>query len=565
MSFAKNKIFMRLLLVLLLSTAIFPESDEGDYLTSEEEILEALSREEISFTQYYDLIELFREKVDIFGDDIERLLLVPGVDERWIDAIRSTVGQIGVYASKANFIEAFPFDFERISAFVVFEQYRKGDFGGGARIYSHGKFIGESSPTSYYTITCRYKKSRLEFRFSDDRDSVRVRRRTIDFPALDGKFTIGSFHNGLGNGLIIGKHFHVPGAERKNSLGESFLSPYDNLFNGLRWSAKFSNIGAGALASRNIYDSVFIDALGAELSYSPAKKIRMGAVFGYGAVGKRPISSVYRQGAGSVFGSFDIAGNDIETELGFIDNGSAGFMLSNVRKFSKARTLLNFWAYEKDFNPLHSKGFSDYRETKIELLDETGIVHGSRQAGETGALLKISAPIFDALSFNTAQSGWATRAIGDWGILSQEGVYYRDSAGRRAMLDFTWEKRTLTTGVNLKETVRASFNTPLFRKMEFDGYFRLRWTTKTTSRTRSLTSYIEITNKHLEPFSLSLRIKRMKTNLAESENGYWEIRLRDSFKSGPILWTAEVRRAIYDKTTKDPLTEFRISAGYVWR
>jgi len=182
----KGKIIFLIIPFLFSICPIFAASEEGDYLTSEEEILEALSRDEISFTQYYDLIELFREKVSVFGEDIDRLLLIPGVDERWIEAIRATSDHVGPFADKKTFIDWFPFDFERISAFVTFEQFRKGNIGGGAKIYTHGRFIENDLPTSYFTVNARYAKQKAEIRFSQDKDSIRVRRRGIEIPVFNG-------------------------------------------------------------------------------------------------------------------------------------------------------------------------------------------------------------------------------------------------------------------------------------------------------------------------------------------------------------------------------------------
>ena len=63
---------------------------------------------------------------------------------------------------------------------------------------------------------------------------------------------------------------------------------------------------------------------------------------------------------------------------------------------------------------------------------------------------------------------------------------------------------------------------------------------------------------------MRLRVKRYKSDLKDSDNGYWEIRFRDEVRTGPILWIVETRHAIYDDGD-DPLTEFRVTSAYYWR
>jgi len=108
-------------------------------------------------------------------------------------------------------------------------------------------------------------------------------------------------------------------------------------------------------------------------------------------------------------------------------------------------------------------------------------------------------------------------------------------------------------------------NWPLIWDIECNAYFRLRWTTTETDRTRGVSVYPEIVYSRFEPFALRLRIKRYKSNLDDPSNGYWELRFRDELRSGPLLWIAEIRHAQYDKTDKNPLTEFRVTASYLWR
>jgi len=129
---------------LLLTAAILSVAycfEAGDYLTSEEDILDALSREEISFTEYYDLLELFRDKVELTGDDLDRLRAIPGVDRRWIEAIEEARENAGLFADRETFERWFPFDFERIRAFVFFEKRERRDMNGSVKLYTHGKFI----------------------------------------------------------------------------------------------------------------------------------------------------------------------------------------------------------------------------------------------------------------------------------------------------------------------------------------------------------------------------------------------------------------------------------------
>ncbi len=554
----------KILFLLILPTITLATSGAGDYLTSEEDILAALSNEEISFTQYYDLLDLFRDKVNIFGPEIDRLMIIPGVDQRWIIAIENAATRAGIYADRETFIKWFPYDFERIASFVAFLEDEQGVFGGGAKIYTHGKFIDCDYPTTNISISGRYRNFDIELSLIEEEDEIRCKRRSISAKLLGGKLELGGFREGLGEGLIIGKAFHVPSAERINSTAGSFVNPKDNLFNGVRFDGKYGKIGIGLLASYIVYDSIAVDALGSEFHWAPSKDIEVGGVFAHGSVVGRPSNLAYRQSSTSLFCSSRLYGADISSEIGITEGGGTGFMLNATKTLSRTKTLAEFWLYDEEFHPLHSEGPSDYRETEIELA-ETGIIHESRQAGETGAQLKVTTPIVNNASLNFEQAGWRTTEINDWGLSSEIGIYYRDDNGKRIYGDFTWEKRTLTSTIRLKETIRLRANWPLSHNFTTNGYLRFRWTTDEDYRKRSLITYLELKASHFEPLVLKMRLKRSKSDLTDDDNGYWEIKLRDELRSGPVIWIGEVRHARYDRPSKEPLTEFRITAGYYWR
>ena len=538
-------------------------ASEGDFLTSEEDILDALSREEINFTQYYDILELFRDKVSVFGDDIDRLEVIPGVDRRWIAAIRDAAEKAGPYAERETFIRWFPYDFDRIAAFVVFDRPARSGRRGGAKFYTHGKWIEDDIPTTNTTFRFASDNLKFETRVIDDEADIRCRRRKVEFGALGGEFTLGSFSKGFGNGLILGKAFHVQGAMRENSAVESMATPKDNLFNGLRYEGSFGKVDVGLLFSRSVYDSISVGGIGAELGFSPRAGVNIGGVFAHGNVAQRPVESTFEQNCGSIFTIAEIANTKARTEVGFSD-GEMGLELSLLSRMENARALIGLWSYSENFHPLHGDGESDYRETDIEL-GSSGVVQDSRQAGESGVEVKINAPLSDFISIDLEQSGWRTPINADWGLLSESGLYYRDVGGRRVRGEFSWEKRTLTSGVRLKQTLRLSANWPIVEELTGSYYFRFRWTTADESVTKGLSAYAEIISDRFDPLEMRVRIRRSKSDLAGADIGYWELRFRDDIRSGPMLWNVEVRHAIYDRSDKTPLTEFRITCGWTWR
>ena len=550
------------ILILVFSISIFG-SETGDYLTSEDDILDALAREEISFTQYYDILELFRDKISVFDDDLERLQVIPGVDRRWIGAVREAAGKAGPYASKEDFIRWFSYNYDRISGFVIFEK-TMGAARGSIKFYTHGRWVEEEVPTTNATLIFASEWIKLEARIIAEEEGVRCRRRAARIEALAGEWTFGSFSKGFGNGLILGKAFHVPGAMRENSPTKSIVMPKDNLFNGLRYEGSFGKIGAGMIFSRVVYDSIVVGGIGAKLEYSPTENLRIGGVFANADAARKPVQSTFRQNSGSIFTVAEISGTKLLAEAGFSEDDELGIDLSLLTKMEKARALMGFWSYSDGFHPLHGKGESDYRETDIEL-GTSGVVQDCRQAGETGAEIKISAPLSDFLSIDIDQSGWRTPINTDWGILSETKLYYKKSGGKRLSGELSWEKRTLTTGIRTKETIRLTGDWPLAEDLFGSAYFRMRWTKANESITKSLSTYAEIKSEHFSPLEMQFRIRRSKTDLKNPDNGYWELRFRDGIRSGSLLWNAEARYAIYDKPDKENLLEFRITCGWTWR
>jgi len=556
----------KFLKILLVPIILLAASGPGDYLTSEEEILDALAKDEINFTQYYDLLELFREKISVFGSDLDRLLIVPGVDKRWIDALGDAVAHAGPYATQEQVLGFFPFDFDRIDAFIIFDKPTKRDWKAGAKVYSHGRFIDDDQyyPKTYYTIDGGYKTTDIGFRLHEDADGLRCRRRAFETEVLDGELAIGSYRAGFGPGLVLGKAFYIPGDERENTLAESFVNPQDNMFNGIRFERQSEKIGVGILSSRIVYDSVAASALGAMILWNPIEELDLGGVYGYGDARARPGGAKFRQSSGSVFARGEWNDTEIESELGLVENGGAGFMTSVVTKVEKTRALAEIWSYANNFNPMNAKGLSDYKQTYIEF-DESGITQRSREAGESGFEIRTTTLVASNVFLDLEESGWRTPQIEDWGIYSEIGLNYRGENGKRIRGDYSFEKRYNSDDFREKQTIRAIANWPLPWHCNVSGYFRFRRTTTNDERYDGLSVYPEITCNRFEPVVLKLRAKRYKSRIDDPDNGYWELRFRDEIRTGPILWIGEVRHARYDDPGDDPLTEFRLTTAYYWR
>jgi len=556
-----RKLFFALLIVFSLFG-----NEVGDYLTSEEEILNALSADEINFTQYYDLVELFREKVSIFSPDLDVLLIVPGVDKRWIEALLRAVEKAGPYATPEQIVGYFSYDFDRIEPFVIFDKPAKRDWRAGAKIYTHGRFldIDPYYPKSYFTADARYRAYSLNLRFQEDQNGFAFKRRGLDMRVLDGYLTLGSFRDGFGPGMVLGKAFYIPGAQRANSKAESFLNPQDNLFNGFRYEREIDKIAVGALASRIVYDEITADALGMHLGWNPVDDLRVGGVYSFAAVNSRPAQRAFKQSSGSVFASGDLRGASIDAELGFVENGAVGFMTSVVAKIAETRTLTELWAYSDDFNPLNAKGISDYKQTDIEL-DESDVTQKSREAGESGFEIRTTSAVAPKLFLNTKGSGWRTAQIDEWGVCAESGLYYNPGMGKRIRGDYSYEKRVVEGSFREKQAFRVSLNWPITRHLGNSTYIRIAETRTGGSPVYGISAYPEFTYSRFEPLVIKLRVKRYKSDIDNSANGYWELRFRDEMRTGPILWIAEIRYAVYDNQAKDPLTEFRITSAYYWR
>ncbi|MCK5833938.1 hypothetical protein KAH81_09765 [bacterium] len=538
--------------------------DPGDYLTSEDDILEALSREEISYTQYYELLELMRDKVNLVCSDLTPLLVVPGVDERWVKAIEEARGNAGYYANRDVFIRWFPFDFERIEAFIYFEEEEKRSVHGNAKIYTHGKLIENDIPTTNGTIDIGTEIIKAECRFIDE-ESFSFRRRTLDVKYKNSALTLGSFSKGFGNGLILGKAFHVPGARRDNTNWSSLSTPVDNLFNGLRYEGLFGNIETGFVLSRVVYNSVIVDALGSKLCLSPTKLHKIGAIYSFGRVQNTlETAPVFTQGCASVFGNsvFDVT--SLDYEIGFSESGNIGADISVVTKFENVRSLVAAWKYSDEFYPLHGNGESDYRKTNIEL-GESDVIMDSKQAGEEGAKLKLTAKIENKISLDFDQSAWRTVMTEDWGVASKAALQFRSDNGKRLRGELAWEKRTLSTGERLQKTVRFFGYWPLVPGLNASGYFRFRRSNLNEKTNDGISTNVEIFSNGFEPFEIRFLLKRTKTDINSDNSGYWALRLRSNFNSGPIIWLAEYRLAVYDKIDKDALSEFRLTCSYYWR
>ncbi|HHS51232.1 MAG TPA: hypothetical protein ENN07_08975 [candidate division Zixibacteria bacterium] len=556
---------MRRFLVAVICFGALMASEGTDYLTSEEDILEALGRNEISYTEYFELLELFRDKVDIMSGDAELLLVIPGVDRRWVEAVHEARGKAGVFADEKAFIRWFPFDFERIEAFVVFEKRERSDFSGSVKVYMHGKYAVDEKMTANMSVSAGSRKVRSEARFLYDGDVMKCRRRCVRADVLGGRLIVGSFDEDFGNGLVLGRAFHVPGAMRTNEGTVSLATPVDNLFNGAFYRGQFDRIRAGAMASRVLFDSIAVTAAASELGFSPSKDLTVGGVFAWGRVeSKSGGETPFSQGSGSVFGNFRAGESKLDGEFGFTEDGGIGACFSAMKRKDGLRSLVTIWSYSDDFYPLHGWGAADYRTTKIEI-EESDVEISSRGAGESGAKFKLTMPLWKQVMADFDQAGWRTPMINDWGLSMRSALSFRGDGGRRVRGEYSWEKRTLTTGVREARAGMITGNWPIARDVSIYGYFRFRRSITETAVIDGISSNAEISLANYFPWEFRFRVQRSKTNLASENVGYWAFRYRNYIRFGQFYWLAEARHAIYDSEDREPLTEFRITCSYYWR
>ena len=347
-----------------LSTYVFP---------SEDELLQALTAGEISYTQFVILSEIAYMGLD--SDNAYLLDEIPNLDYFQTDSLRIPV------ALRTD--QKRPFEKDPI------KDYLKGSIN-----YQYYQSLREEA-RGRYRIGVLLRPSRkwhTSFKVHGEYSgSERVASRSVAYTSRSGflrKLILGNFTARLGKGSVIGYRGKL--LEFSKQLdNESVMYPDYGGFNGLYATARtgpFELQGMGSYNRDSTYSALTV-AGSASLRRGP---FRPGLVLGINRLENRQNWHGFEDFKGAV-------GAEYNYKLGYSSleltgqagdgGGSAALVLEGRHRFEAAETRYAGWAYGDSFVDLSGGSKVGNLSRKIEL-EEVGFEFSSRRAGQEGLLFK---------------------------------------------------------------------------------------------------------------------------------------------------------------------------------
>ena len=151
---------LMLLLVFVVSLA-FAQDIAVQYFQSTDDIREAKDRDEITYDQYVELLQLFEEKVEVNTGNLRRLLAIPGVTREDIEALEAARIDKGPFRNKRDVKRHYRGDFDLIEPFIVVVPPVKINISGYAKVYTNRDYAAPSDDSD------PYHKTKLKLRYKN--------------------------------------------------------------------------------------------------------------------------------------------------------------------------------------------------------------------------------------------------------------------------------------------------------------------------------------------------------------------------------------------------------------
>ncbi len=548
------------LLVLFLKLAL-AQNISVNYYSSIDDIYASFEVGDLTYEQYTDLASLFESKVDINNDNLQRLLIIPGVNSNDIAPLKKKRDEGVIFKNLRQVANVFPNDIELISPFIDIIPKRDQGMNGNFRIYKRCDFEAPALSNDPYhsgRMELRWSDFSMDYRFKQQADlELQTTYRNVRYNTNDVEIVLGNYDAHLGYGLLVGRKISHSTLERSNSARSYLASPFYGDLNGLfaslylhrKWKLKLA-------ISANKYGKTSQSMAGIAASWNNSQKEQKGIVIYFGKFSSADMDSEKIEQYGlSIFGINNFFKNKLQYELAVLNNGSWGGNLILTPSKKTCNIAWKFWVYHPDFIVLYSDGFCDRGYEKYYPRGNEFYLK-AYQAGELGTDINLKIKPIRKLSINCVTSFFSMpNSLSNGGEIYLSGIYkFNNNDNLRLSYTRNWEG--LGISGDTKDKVYIAHQWEIGNSIYIRENFYYKWNNYTESNKKE--QYwvkSELIYAFYNWLSFSLRLDRNDSNVDDNSIGYWKLTL------SPIISDrfSNVKTSISLKKT-DSMSEVSINA-----
>lgn len=537
----------------LVPLVVWGQDIAVQYFTQDSDIREAYDRDDISYETYIELLRLIEEKVEVNSGDLQRLLVIPGVNIEDINALERIRQERGFFQDISEVERAFPGDFKFIEPFISVVPPSYFPLKGSLKLYTSRYFKDDDNMFQNLYYRTRWNSWEIDGGLKQyENGIVYPLYRSLEYKGKSLEFIIGSYRKKLGEGLLVGKEPYVKSSFRWGNLKTLWLSPQYGWSNGAYVSYFFaSDWQVQGYISYDNFDSVGHNAFAAAVSYKKPRTGEIGIIAYRGSFWENDSNGgTFSQIGSSIFGNFSKKPLTLTGEFALLDNGSWGFYSQLLRSLSYGASLgWDFWLYHPDFRSLYSYGYCErkiYRYYSVDSLDNDLRFSQVGQVGTYGRMKwQFVGNFYGELSMSWYRVPIYARTGSYWlGAIKYlrkkddaKLYYFRELYSRS---DSTTVRDNL--GISGEQTITD------FLRIEYSGYYRWEESYLYERLKCSVSAWGIVWLSPWENLWTGIKIRRRDTELGNPDEGYYDFAIVERVSTEPVYLKAEISNRKYDNS-----------------
>lgn len=379
-------------LCFLVSANIYSQTISPEFYQTEEDLLDGLNQEELTFDQYLELLDLMRRKIDLSNADSQEVNQIPDIQ---LSDLKD---------SAENRLEQ-----EKLSAFIKPPLKNDKEFQGELVWQFQQRFSEDKFTKNYFDLNTSLSQN-LSFNLEaqNEIDHTQIRRRSLQYflPDKNLNIILGNFQKKLGKGVNLGNRTYLNFTSTSTlSAPNTLIFPLFTRYNGIFINHQNDIFNPSVLYSENRF-GVYKDQIVAGELLFKFSRFKVGPILSWQRISDK--SYRFQNSCASILAEFQEKNFNLSGEAAFLSGGGKG----GVGEFfiRQARYSLRgiFWSYSADFiyPPSGGNANPDYELVDLENLD---LSFRSRQSGENGiylsSMMKFTPRLMGEGAFNQWKDG----------------------------------------------------------------------------------------------------------------------------------------------------------------
>jgi len=555
-------------------------------LESEEDVEDAYAEGRLDEQTRDELLELLRDPVDLNGDELSRLLAVPGVTPHDLRAIERRRDEVESFVSVADLVAVPGVDADQLRAFARVVDLAAREDGapaparglprlpgieldGWLKMQSARDFHEGGDLRNDLSADLRMPAGagaiRLRFRARSEEDErPGFEERSLSYDAGAGpvqRVIAGTIREQLGMGITLGRRVALTASLRTPGPGVgTLLVPRLGRYNGLYAALRAGALAPVVLISENRYALLRDRVLAASLE-------RRWAEHSIGALGARQSllgaasGDTFERDFLALFGASRIGLVEISGESSWSPGHGLGSELRVEARGAVFESGATVWHYGTDFVNVHGGGTADVDRVAFDALPEDEIEIRDRQAGERGALIETELDLAERWSVEGAFARWANALDGETDRKADLTLAWRASTRRRAVFSHLWDSDDTEGEARERRTLILDGRSDIGAHTDLRLRGVLRARSATGGDVHSGEIWLETSLRRLAPLSPWLRFRWVDRDFDSAGDAYAELQVEERMRFlDRYQFEARVRSRRYqdDEREVNPDTEARL-------